>query len=219
MEALRKGMILHFSFDKINDRTVINSVNPRMPGTIEGQIRTIDGMMGNRLGLEGDTSVTVPEFQLPGGDGGKLGSMTIAFWAKFSGRENIIDQLTEGEQSSGWLVNSNGLQVKQPDGKTSEAKGFHINWRDPWQHFVVIIDQDAGEVTLYTDGGMIQKDGRPAIETTKIGGQVLRAAKVPLVIGRGRGRHMVDEVTIWNRALCHDEVKALVSGGKGLPLE
>lgn len=226
--AVTDGLVAHWGFDEGSGTTAGNSAATGAihNAAIQGATWTASGKYGSALSFDG-----VNDFvQIAKHADFQLGSAyTLAGWYNVqTGGTNpefmtLIDQENTWSARNWWLAVTNNYQT-DPVGslRWSASSGGATDklliktsgvYNSGWQFFVAVFDSKAdanGDAKLYMNytgvtGGIAQD--------TDIGG-VLNTGNYDIFIGKTSSnsrffKGMIDEVSIWNRALSADEVKQL----------
>ncbi len=157
----------------------------------------------------------------PGLNPGSSG-FTVEFWIKASpaqtGDFTIVEKSHGFVDTTGWAVQGNldgGLGFNVAAGGGWPGAGRSGNWlRDfAWHHVACVTDTPNGRLRIYVDGTLFQGD---AINPPAISNNTR-----PVLFGQTWGggtpqrffRGSLDEVAIYNRALCTEEVRAIYQAG------
>jgi len=217
IKALRKGLAAYWKFDENQGSSVKCRISPKNAGMIGDKAQWVEGKLGSALNLAGKASLSVPGFREPIGPGGKMGSMTISFWARIDRREGVmLSKAPARKPKSGWSIKENSFECFNPQGKRLRASGPG-NTKE-WRHYVFVLDAGKGIVTTYANAGAVS--GRKAMRaTSKLDIASIAPSSEPLVIGAGgKTLKVIDELAIWSRTLSHDEIKMLCNAGAALDL-
>lgn len=214
--SLRKGLVLHYSFDKDEGKKVTDKSQKRNDGTVHGAKWTSRGKVGGACVFDGrDDSVVVADSDTL--DMNK--AFTVALWCyvKEYNRNKGAFLVSKGKYPSYnyriCIVRKVGNKLAVGignQGKLHEAFDKGSVPTDTWVHIAGSFY--AGELMLYNNGVLVSKARTPTRNST--------ANDRDLVIGKyGFGpdyeiRGMLDEIMIWNRQLSGMAVKQLYNSQK-----
>jgi hypothetical protein len=217
--ALTENLVAHWTFDEGSGDTAFDSSGNGNHGMLIGPTWTT-GVVGGALEFDGvDNEVRVPDSPslAPGAT-----SFALSAWINApasSSSKIIFGKKTNvgGMTSVGYVflrTDRNGLNTRLRDGVTAvNSRGVSANdviVDDVWHHVALIVDRETHSAYSYVDG--IRQDVTADIrdlETSLSSSSSFRIGSVadPPVGWRWQGR--LDEVRVYNRALCPDEVRAL----------
>ena len=211
--------------DRNSDGLVLNSVTGVRDGwLVNGADTNAKGLWDSNAGyFDGfDDYGVVQNFDLSG-----TGVVSVSFWMKkevYSNDNGISFELTNNfnDYSTGFAiipgdsnncVNYLGVFLKGNNGYNGACYQRPDN--NLWHHFVAIFDKtrDNNEVDLYIDGVLIPPFSRPYnVDNNNTFG----VAPIYFSSRAGMGyfsKSVIDEVSVWDRALTSEEVKTLYFQG------
>jgi len=214
--GIQDGLVIYFSFDKIDGKTIINEANPKLNVTLEADAKIVEGYRNRGLGLNIDAAVGTP-----GADFVRVADapevnvdkqFTLAMWAKGNnfGTYRTLMSKTDGgayaftvedEVPTGWIhVSGDYLHIV---GKTRLDK-------DKWYHLAMTFDGSDG--VIYLDG---KEDGR----ATKKGPITVNGSDF-MIGAEPSGKNIdptypawhgiLDDFYFYNRALAGNEIELII---------
>jgi len=219
------GLIAWFPFEKTSDPSrLVNAVqHHEVPdGRIVGA-RWATGRWQGKQSLWFDQQEDFVELNIPG----QFQELTMAAWLKVERFENEITAIL----NSDW-ANSGGIHIQMnrlglPRGGLLGAGRPNQRWvgnpipTGKWVHLVSVLSLPEGRHVTYVNGTPVLESGIEANEllinpgTCRLGNWLPNAHYSNDHGGRNRSLcGLVDEVSIWNRALSPSEVEALTEGGR-----
>ena len=214
--GIEDGLIIYFSFDEIDGKTVINEANPSLNGTLEAEAKIVEGYRDNGVGLN-----TNADAATPGADFVRVAdapevnvdtAFTLAMWAKgtsFSAYRTLMSKTDSGAYAltveegapTAWIhVSGDYLYFA---GKTNLES-------DKWYHLALTFDGSDGIIYL---GGKEEAKGTKKGNITvnnsdfMIGAEPAGAAVDP---SYPAWHGVLDEFYFYNRALSEDEISQLI---------
>ena len=225
-EALARGLLLHWTFDKAPEdaeRVIDSSGNDWHGQMHNGKAPRLEGIQGRALSFDGKgTCVDSPTHKTFK----KLhhGDYSLSVWVRPAGWPGgeQPDPMAQVLGKEGWHV---GLQIS----KTGEVLMNHVldnneSVKAPaseplklgrWYHLVGVVDRTNGRVKLYVDGEL-----QPVAEFPPDAKASNRQDDSPVRLGAARKRKidwwyrydgLADEVRVYNRALSDADVAAIRS--------
>ena len=217
LAALRKGLVAYWRLDEGKGSTVRCQVSGQASQVRGGDAKWVEGKMGSALNLGGKAVVEAQGFKDPETRPGKIEAMTVALWARMGRHEgDIVRKMPGGRAKVGWRLSLGRFEAALADGGALRQSTPGLGAE--WAHCVVVFDAKAKRFAAYADAGA-ERNRQVLKREAKIGTTPIEPSLAPLLIGEGgRSLKIVDELAIWRRALCEEEVKALCNGGRGLSL-
>lgn len=214
--GIQDGLVIYFSFDKFDGKTVINTVNPKLNGILEADAKIVEGFKGKGVGLNVNADV-----HTPGTDFVRVANapevnidkeFTIALYAKatnFGAYRTLISKTDAGAYAftvedaklAGWVhVSGDYLHIM---GKTVLEK-------DKWYHLAMTFNGNDG--ILYIDGnqdGKASKKGNITVNSSDfmIGAEP-SGKNIDQTYPAWHG--ILDEFYFYNRALSEDEIRLII---------
>ncbi len=210
------GLVIYFSFDKVDGKTVINEANPKLNGTLEAEAKIVEGYKNKGVGLNVDAGVDTP-----GADFVRVANapevnvdkeFTIALWGKatnFGAYRTLMSKTDAGAYAltvedsklTGWIhISGDYLHIA---GKTMLEK-------DKWYHFAITFDGNNG--ILYLDGKQEGKAEKKGIVTVNNSDFMIGAEpsgkNVDPTYPAWHG--ILDEFYFYNRALSGNEIELII---------
>lgn len=214
--GIQDGLVIYFSFDKVDGKTVINEANPKLNGTLEAEAKIVDGYKNKGVGLNVDAAVTTPGLDFVRVvDAPELNidkEFTIALWAKatnFGAYRTLMSKTDAGayaftvedEKLTGWIhIAGDYLHVA---GSTTLEK-------NKWYHFTMTFN--GNDAILYIDGkpdGKASKKGPITVNNSDfmIGAEP-SGKNVDQTYPAWHG--VLDEFYFYNRALTENEIDLVI---------
>jgi len=208
--TLKRGLVLHYSFDRDEGGTVTDKSGKNHDGKVNGAQWTAKGKRGGACQFDGSSdSITVPGYK------GILGNAPwmVSFWFRRS-NDNAAQQLFVGW--GGW-GNGRGaiVEILLSDGELYEHYGaldYHTGRfvRDnDWHHYALV----KGETTQqrYLDGVSLNDTTSFTLAVGTTSDVTIGKRQVGSELYFGG---LLDEICIYDRALSADEVKMLYEARK-----
>ncbi len=211
-EPNREGLVAHWTFDKTDGGRFEDISGKGHHGSIHGKTDQNEGVRGQSLCLDGSHDyITVPDNEtLDFSDATFSVTTWVNAYALSSEQQMIVAKNVYSANQREWGLmldrdNRFRFYLRHDDQwKTVESRSTPMPGR--WYHVVVTVD--AGRASLYLNGVL---EGQ-----AKLGSPIPNTA-APLTIGGvndgGRLRQMlfgaVDEISLYDRALAAEEVKAM----------
>lgn len=200
--ALRKDLVVYFSFDEKDGNILSSSSETPIKGILEGTKFVPAGKVGGARYFSGNRDRVALSSPLPDSK-----EMTIALWMKFQG-----DLKTGGLFADYDEKNANDMTLSLLDSKTIHIRAdktggvlmdevkLRSNFSDGWHHLVWVMESDKS--TLYLDG---HREERVAKTATNIGFH-----KAYIGFGHNQSewtyfKGEIDEFMYWSRALSPNE--------------
>lgn len=200
--ALRKDLVVYFSFDEKDGNVLSSSIEMPIKGILEGTKFVPAGKVGGARYFSGNRDRVALSSPLPDSK-----EMTIALWMKFQG-----DLKTGGLFADYDEKNANDMTLSLLDSKTIHIRAdktggvlmdevkLRSNFSDGWHHLVWVMESDKS--TIYLDG---HREERVAKTATNIGFH-----KAYIGFGHNQSewtyfKGEIDEFMYWSRALSPNE--------------
>jgi len=213
---IKDGLVIYFSFDKIDGKSVINEVNPKLNGNLEANAKIVDGVKNKGVGLNLDANDATP-----GSDFVRVADapevnvdkqFTLAMWAKGTnfGTYRTLMSKTDGgayafsvedKLPTGWVhVSGDYLHVV---GKTKLES-------EKWYHLALTFDGNNG--IIYVDGKEDGKSARKGTITVNASDFMIGAEPSGKAIDPSypAWHGVLDEFYFYNRALNEDEINQII---------
>lgn len=221
---LQDGLVIYFSFDNMDGKTVINEANNKLNGTLEGEAKQVKGFSNMGVALNADAPETDPGvdfvrvYNAPEVNVDQ--QFTIALWASgtnFGDYRTLLSKTDSGayaltvenDKPNSWIhIAGDYLQVA---GKTQIEK-------DKWYHYALTFD--GNNALVYLDGiqeGKGSKKGSVTIcgADFMIGAEPSGQAVDP---SYPAWHGILDEFYFYNRTLSGDEINSLIEKAKSVDL-
>ncbi len=219
------GLIAWFPFERNSDPSLlVNAVQGHeVPdGRISGA-RWATGRWQGKQSLWFDQDSDFVEINIPG----KFQEFSVAAWLKVERFENEISAILNSD-----LANNGGLHIQMnrlglPRGGLLGAGRPNQRWvgnpvpTSKWVHLVSVLSLPEKRHIIYVNGTPVLESGIEANEllinpcTCRLGNWLPNAHYSNDHAGRNRSLcGLVDELSIWNRALSVSEVEALTESGR-----
>ncbi len=212
------GLILYFSFDNANGKTISDETGGGNDATIinNAEITTEEAKhgRGSLECAEASSSVTVASFK----ELEEYQDNSYLFWLRFvagntGGWDQIIAKHAPGSNRSPGIwtctntlnihwrfdAGNQGTHCSGPDG---EGDQFDIG---NWYHLAGV--KKGGTLTYYVDGKLVENQNVPAQHAQ--GGGLIYIGKSP---DYNSAKFQLDDLYIYNRALTADEVSSVMDG-------
>lgn len=214
------GKIGDFSFDEINDKTVVNAANSEKPATLNDTPEVVPGSHGNGLKMSGENNVVFKDI----GAFTRAAPFSIALWMQIP---DYKDRSVIFHRSRAWTdAGSRGYQLLIEDGKLSaslihfwpgNAIRIRAKERAPerqWIHVAMTYDGSsrADGLTLYLNGELAETDTVRDNLYKNIAGSELHLTIGQRFRDRGFKNGLVDEFKVFERCLTPLEVFQLHDG-------
>jgi hypothetical protein len=214
---LKDGLVIYFSFDKINGDKVTNEADVKLEGKLEGKAKQAPGFKGMGVALNADVDEATP-----GNDFVRVGNppevnvdkqFTLACWANgtnFGDYRTIMSKTDSGAYAltvekklpSGWVHSAGDyLQISG----TTELQ------TNKWYHLALTFD--GNDAVIYLDGKEESRKVRKGNITIcnadfMIGAEPAGQAVDP---SYPAWHGILDEFYFYNRALTKDEIGQLIA--------
>ena len=214
--GIEDGLVIYFSFDEIDGKTVINEANPNLNGTLEAEAKIVEGYKDNGVGLNADADVATP-----GADFVRVAdapevnvdkALTLAMWAKgtnFGAYRTLMSKTDSGAYA---LTVEEGAPTAwiHVSGDYLYFAGETILEADRWYHLALTFDGSDG--IIYLDGKEEAKNSKKgnitlAAADFMIGAEPAGAAVDP---SYPAWHGVLDEFYFYNRALSKNEINQLI---------
>ncbi|MHC4647536.1 MAG: LamG-like jellyroll fold domain-containing protein [Planctomycetota bacterium] len=217
-EIVDPNLILWYRFDEEQGTTAVDYSGHELHGDCDDAANwdPNGGWEEGCLIFDDDTAVLTPYGTLEGINS----EVTVAVW---------LYGMVQKEQRDNWVVDAGGgyyyLQVKVPDGTRdvylragNESNDVLIweqakpdGWIDSWHHFGFVKDENAGQISMYFDGQLV--DSNSVVNST-LSNLARRELKIGAKLTHSSDYEgKMDEFRLYNRALTAAEVQALFRGG------
>ena len=219
---LQDGLIIYFSFDNIDGKTVINEANNLLSGTLEGNAKQVTGFYNMGVALNADVAEAIP-----GNDFVRVANatevnvekqFTIAMWANgtnFGTYRTLMSKTdagayaltVENNMPNSWIhVAGDYLQVA---GKTTIES-------NKWYHYALTFN--GSDAIIYLDGKEEGKGSKKGNITTcgadfMIGAEPSGQAVDP---SYPAWHGVIDEFYFYDRSLSEDEINQLIKRAASL---
>ncbi len=208
-----EGLVLYLPFEEAEP--IDHSPDPAEV-SIRGELKSVDGMFGKAMAFDGKGANYVEIDHADKLEG--MDALTIEAWVKQNpGKgELIVSKRIEWQQADSYnLGNWKSAEVLA---RTNGNFGRQINSVtilefEKWYHLAYVFDGNADQnerQKLYVNGVLEATKDHPDISVGK--------GEAPLYIGimnipaSFSWNGLIDEVSIWNRALSEDEIKLAMEG-------
>ncbi len=205
------GLVGHWKFDEVSGMSASDSSGTGRTGSVIGAPTWTTGAIDNALQLDGTTKVTVT------GLANSPRNVSLAAWANLttadSGGAEVVSigdcfalRLDEGAIARAFFYNGSTTVDLTPS-QTFAGSG--------WHHFAVVLNDDNNSFDLYIDGTLA------ASTTTTSSVSYSGRGSNTLIGSHGNGQTnrdftgKLDDVRIYNRAICPAEVQTLFDAGSG----
>lgn len=213
---LQDGLVIYFSFDNISGKTVINEMNDKLNGTLEGEAKQVPGFKDMGVALNADTDEATPGVDFVRVENAPELNVdkqfTIAMWASGSNFGDYRTLLSKTDGGAYALTVEKGMpnswihiagDYLQVGGKTQIEK-------DTWYHYALTVDN--GDAVVYLNG---KEDGRGAKK-----GDITISSADFMIGAEPSGKAVdpaypawhgiLDEFYFYNRALTIEEINSLI---------
>ena len=141
LAGIQDGLIIYFSFDKVDGKTIINEANANLNGTLEADAKIVDGYKNKGLGLNVDAADGTPGADFVRvADAPEVNAdkqFTLAMWAKATnfGAYRTLMSKTDGgsyaftvedEIPTGWINISGDYLNIVGKTKLEKNKWYHL---------------------------------------------------------------------------------------------
>lgn len=213
---LQDGLVIYFSFDKIEGKTVINEANDQLNGTLEGEAKQAPGFRNMGVSLNANVGEATP-----GADFVRVSNapevnvdkqFTIALWANGVNFSNYRTLLSKTDSGAYALTVENGMPNSwvHVAGDYMQVAGRTQIEKNKWYHYALTFD--GNDAIVYLGGkeeGRGTKKGNVTIcgADFMIGAEPAGAAVDPAYPA---WHGILDEFYFYNRALPEDEINSLI---------
>src|SRR3989344_5465838 len=211
--AQSADLVSQWDGDAVSGRTALDVKNGNN-GTLSGGVSIVPGKVGNAFTFNGSGSINAGN---PASLNFGAGPFSLEVWFNWDGAggtvvNNIIRKSNYPSRGpgSGYWLRIGGGQLEFSVGATTGPDGQSFITAPvssgAWHH-AVAVKRGAGGVKLYVDGQSVGTIHRQA-------GNANSTSEDPFVIGAWRGSYeffhgLIDEVSVYSRALDSSEVQAL----------
>src|SRR3989344_4129204 len=215
--AQSADLVSQWDGDAVSGRTALDVKNGNN-GTLSGGVSIVPGKVGNAFTFNGSGSINAGN---PASLNFGAGPFSLEVWFNWDGAggtvvNNIIrkSDYPSGGPGSGYWLRAGGGQLEFSVGATTGPEGQSIITvpisSGVWYH-AVAIGGDSGDIKLYINGQQQGAILRQASNTES-------TSDDPFTIGSWRGSTeffsgIIDEVSIYNRALTASEVQTIFDAG------
>ncbi|MBD3184799.1 hypothetical protein GF312_21130 [Candidatus Poribacteria bacterium] len=209
-------LTFYFPFEAFDGDTALDKSGKGHNGTINGNIKIVDGggKIGNAAEFEQTSFIDLDGANFPLEDI-PVEEMTLMAWIKpeNTGGDHAIFNARSGDST--WLIHPEAKSsgqfrwlLRAAGGNTIfDMKLGTVVW-DEWQHYAGVYDGDNG--ILYING---QKEGEMA-GGADISPDWAQGARIGYNIDNNRPfTGVMDEISLWKRALTLDEITAIMNNG------
>jgi hypothetical protein len=212
---LKRGLVLHYSFDKASGTVEDRSGNENR-GVVNGARHTREGKFGGAFEFDGRNDY-INAGRKPSLDITR--DLTISAWFKnrrktFGDPQQTIVGKDDGSDDVGrsYMLSWHGGSIVSLAYGKGRGRGYHILKSprgisfDEWHHVVAIHQTGKGN-RIYVDGKLVAED--------REGTALLATPNTDLLVGDTKAWEQwfffgaIDELRIYNRALSDAEIKAL----------
>jgi len=213
--GLQEKLVIHFSFDNIDGKTVINEVDNNINGTLEGNAEQVPGYLDMGIGLNddvdegtpGDEFVRIESSEVNVGD-----EITIASWLKATNYGTYRTVMSNTDGAGYALTVEDGMPTAwvHVGGDYLHVTGKTVLATDEWFHLALTFD--GSDAIIYLDG---KEDGKGTKE-----GDITISASDFFIGAEPSGQNIdnsypawhgtLDEFYFYNRALTGDEINLLI---------
>lgn len=198
-------LLLYFSFDGEDKKTVKDLSAHGNDGTVTGNIDYEDGKLGKALKLSAGGEVRAPYIPI------NNKSFTVTMWVK--------PALTGGEQQCVFTQkqdNTTNLSLHYRIYTSGQVRmGFYGNdldapgavQADVWSHICFWCDADSKTRRIYINAESKAQDQNKSLYMGTSGDTIIGSWD-----GTQRFNGSIDEVTVWDRALSESDIKASMIG-------
>lgn len=217
--AVDEDVVLAMPFDS---EEVVDLSTLEHKGTIEGDIKLVDGKFRKALSFDGDGDKVVVESK---GEALDIvdSDVTIAMWAKFANSGVKFDAFCAKNEGGG--ENPKWVFYNRPDDNARPGLTFHINSADHdplwfgkvpfvgdkgrWYQIAVVVE--GHDYVFYVDGEKVGEESDATKEKISL------VERAPLTIGWSEGNFFfngaLDEFLMVKRALTEEELSSHFDGG------
>ncbi len=225
-KSLRRGLVLHMTFDRDETGTgrITDSSGSDNHGRPSGVSWTTDGKKGGAYEFTADGN----EIVIANNKSVNPKQLTLASWIKTSFTDDKWRRIFDKSYSQGYALSIAG------DWQQNKWRGLVSMEMGPGTHFIltktIVTDGQWHHVVTTFDGTVevLYVDGRPQSRLQWQSSGDAGATDFNLVIGCNRSnltendlgvsfRGLIDEPMMWNRALSEKEVAFLYESQSGLP--
>ncbi len=215
-EALRRGLVLHYSFDRDDDGKVVDRGSRQHDGTVHGAKWAPDGKVGGAFAFNGSGDYIDTGRNLSGMD-----ELSVCGWVRPDRPQrgsSVVTQFGGPASDNVWGLfaqNDNGNDLVPPhqsaatvltaDGRRPTALGKRTQIGQ-WTHLCFTFKRN-GQIVLYKDGVAVGQDA--------VGDSPLNKRDSTAKVGASFGADgywangLVDEVMIFDRAVSENEVRQI----------
>ena len=203
------GLVGHWKFNETSGTAAADSSGMGRTGTVVGSPTWTVGKIDNSIQLNGATRVEVSSLM------GAPKNITIAGWANLTGADSGGAEL---------ISVGDCFAIRLNEGSTAKAFAYNgSSWTSAgisqsylaagWHHFAAVFNDNSDTCTFYVDGVERASATSPAgVSYTGQGTKTVIGAH-----GNGQTTYdftgKIDDVRVYNRALCPGEVLVLKNGG------
>lgn len=200
-----KELLLYFSFDNEDDKVVEDLSQHGNDGNITGSVDFDEGKLGKAIKLNESGEVRAPYIPI------NEKSFTVTMWVK--------PALTGGDQQCVFTQkenNTTNLSLHYRIYTSGQVRmGFYGNdldahggvQADDWAHICFWCDADSKTRRIYINGESKAEDKNKSLYLGTLGDTIIGSWD-----GSQRFNGLIDEVTVWDRALSEADIKESMLG-------
>lgn len=217
--AIEEGMVIYFSFDKIEGKQVINEANQNINGTLEGEAEQAAGYLNMGVALNPDADEGTPgsDFvRVPNNPEVNVGEQfTIAVWAKGTNFAAYRTLMSNTDNSGYALTVENGKPASwvHVAGAYLQAAGNTDLKADTWYHLALTFD--GKDAIVYLDGKEEANGSQAGAVTVSTSDFFIGAEPSGQALDTSwpAWHGVLDEFYFFNRALTEAEIGLLMERG------
>ena len=200
-QELKRGLVLHYSFDKDEGTKVSDQSGKRQDGKVHGVKWVAKGQVGGAYEFTRG-KIASAHSNSPYFENNEPFTVSLCFQA-FDNEPSFL-VLRNANYGIKWNGAGRGLQMYTGN----YLRSVKTDWETRRWYHVVAVDDGKGICRIYVNGAL---DIRQECPPNRFG-------KFPLEIGHYANEHhfrgIIDEVMIWNRVLSEDDIKQLYNSQK-----
>jgi len=214
--GIEDGLVIYFSFDEIDDATVINGSGLGINGTLEAEAEQVEGYWGMGVALNADAGEADPgqDFvRVPAGPEVNVGEQfTLAVWAKGTNFSDYRTLMSNTDSSGFALTVENGAPGcwVHVNGDYLQAAGSTALKVNTWYHMALTFD--GSDAIIYLDGEQEAKAGKEGKITVSNSDFMIGAEPSGQALDNSypAWHGILDEFYFYNRALTKAEISLLI---------